>query len=725
MFFAFCSRFYWQLGGTYLDACLQFYGIGTTTSRYSTIAVLQGLVALPHAFLILKMVLASLYNRSLVFTFRSAKSKRPRRRGGLLTSKLKKARSTRLVCSRRSKATNRVVSFASRSVTRELRSWVARAYHYLWSRHGILGVEGKYFHTILFIREVVETSLQTNQAYRMSFYLARVWLNRFYVTLLVVNCWLTPLIHFAYKKNEAKKRLVVLICDCALDLVVSVVIPCTILATYYGSYDETLKGFDPMLWYDDVWYLHAAHDFQILLVTSWRDLGTRLVFALGMVVVMSDIKDMVQVCAASGNQVLPLASDGTSSLNQHAQAMAPAGPRLETFGDATDTERWLISSRFTFMQQRLRTASTKLSQSKYSHYLAMAAHGLLFLWGAIILGFHVYAESKPDLSQCLLQVRPWGESRPSCSLVLLDCYSSAIAGSEVQVDTQWRILHEGMVVCILIRHCQALEMPPVLQSFSNLEWIKVYNTTILQWDSDAAIATTHHPHLTSLFFIRVNMTGGELPPGLLSANFPAAVIDIEFSVTNLHSLPPDLDTKWPQGVQLYFELSNFTAVPEAVLRMEPMYLSFYGNPIRELPSELFQVDSAIYLHFGNTLVTSLPANVAFNASSLWFFLVTNTQVAYFPAWVDGVIALAFDHNYRSVYASGTPYCSELSEILNGSRTEFTQVASESGGGPPPSVLMNASSANHDLLRKVVSCVPKTAVGMFPLAFEDEKYGLAG
>ncbi|EEY69512.1 uncharacterized protein PITG_18807 [Phytophthora infestans T30-4] len=95
-----------------------------------------------------------------------------------------------------------------------------RIYSKVWGRQGVLGVNGGHFHAILVTRELVETALQTQQAYRMSWYLPRWLLNRFYLCLLVLNCWSSVFIYsLLFKKNEARRRFACLLCDCILDLV--------------------------------------------------------------------------------------------------------------------------------------------------------------------------------------------------------------------------------------------------------------------------------------------------------------------------------------------------------------------------------------------------------------------------------------------------------------------------------------------------------------------------
>lgn len=548
----------------------------------------------------------------------------------------------------------------------------------------------------------------------MSVYLSCVWRNRFYVAMLVLNCWLTPLIHHLYKKNEAKKRLLCLVCDCALDLTASVAIPITILATYYASHVSTGSLIDMFGSYDEAVFMQAVNELQMLFVVSWSDLGTRLVFSLGLIIAMSDIKELL-VGVYITNQVNPLSAIVSGATATSRVDPGPSFEKLLTVNVDSVAPEGLTRP------QHVQVAPEELTTSeKLSHLVSALIHGSFFVWGAVVLGLHMYAESHVDLIQRPFQVRPWGKATHVYSLVPLNCYSSGISGAEEEVDAQWRIVDFEATVHIQIRHCEALEVPPVLQKFSQLLSIKLYNTAVATWNNDAAITSTHHPHLSTLFFVCVNMTDDELPSGLLSPDFPATVTDIDFSVTYLRSLPSDLDRKWSGTTALYFERGAFTAVPDVVLRMKPIFLLFYGNPIRELPSELFESELIMFLHIGDSLVTSLPTDVTFdsNAISLWYLYVSNTQLSYFPAWVDGMVNAALANNRMPLFAADTPYCSQLEQIQAGSASEF--VVAQSDQLIPPSVLMDASPDYLDVLQKSMSCSMNDAAVFFPLALEDQK-----
>lgn len=420
--------------------------------------------------------------------------------------------------------------------------------------------------------------------------------------MTVLNCWVLPLVTWVYKHNEVKKRLVCLVCNWALDLISSIVVPCVILSSYVGLYNSEIRGFDIALWYADVWLEHVVHDFQLLLVASWCALAIRVGFSIGILLAMSDIKDLVEI----------------DDLYQQASL--------------------------------LNGVSVPYRRGRGALALRIM-RGLFAFWGGIVLALHVSSDSTPVMAQCLLQVRPWGRSQPACSLVLIDCYSSEINGLSSQLEQQWSQVDHEMVKRIIIRHCTALEMPPMLRDFHHLKSLIVFNSTLVDWNEDATITNSFHPELGSVTLIRVNLNDGELPMGLQSTDFPATLVDIELSTTNLHTLPPDLDTKWPKYGTLYLEKCAFTSIPDVVFRLGPVYLSFQGNPIRELSSEAFGVESLMYLHLGDSLLTALPESVEPRPGSTPFYLlVTNTQVATIPSWI----------NEREVefglIATGSPLC---------------------------------------------------------------------
>ncbi|KAG6951143.1 hypothetical protein JG688_00013865 [Phytophthora aleatoria] len=176
---------------------------------------------------------------------------------------------------------------------RESNCRISSAYKAALVKSGLIGVNGPYFDVVLLWREVVETALQTQQAYKMSLLLPRTQLNRSYIVLLVLNCWSTALVHSAFHAHSATRRLCAIVCDCVLDLVTSVGITATILVIYSSDFDFDENGFPVVKWYEDVWIVHAINEFNFVMVASWGDLIMRVVFALSMIGNTSNMKKLL------------------------------------------------------------------------------------------------------------------------------------------------------------------------------------------------------------------------------------------------------------------------------------------------------------------------------------------------------------------------------------------------------------------------------------------------
>ncbi|KAG7379389.1 Centrosomal protein of 41 kDa [Phytophthora pseudosyringae] len=622
------------------------------TQYYHTIAVVHGCLAAIHFLYLVWMIGWSLQKRRLVFAVFSVFA-----RSGTSTHALNGQTGN-----------------------------ISRLYNAALSKTGVLGVDGPYFDLVLLFREIVETALQTQQAYRMSVLLPRTELNRGYSAMLVINCWSTALVHSVFRVDATRRRLLAVVCDCALDLVTSVGITTVLLSIYYPDFDVALTGFPPHKWYEDVWNIHVISEFQIMLVSSWGDLTLRVVFALSMISNMNNMKKLLS---------MKMPRRQKPKINHQVTVVLPLNPAPS---DVTDSR----------------------TQSKLDIVLASESRVtqiLFFMWGTAILVAHLYAESIPGLPQCKMQVKPWITSKPSCSLLVLDCYESTICGKASEFITQWGDFDRKTTRRVVIRHCPQLEVPDLLAEFSRLTVLKFYNSTITSWNESAALSQLYHPNLTTLYLVRVNMTNGELPAGLLGDDFPQALADIEFCTTNLRSLPDDFDLKWPQLSSIYLENCEFTEVPASLARLAPQDLSLAMNRISTLPSSLFEGHVG-YLHVGSTLISELPA--LSDAFSSLVLRVDNTNVSFFWDWIDP-IATGSGPSTSVIYpilATNSPYCSDLERIYGGEQTKFSAPWRDGQSR----ILSNASVENWPILQSTVSCNPWPRT-WYPLDFEDAYSGI--
>lgn len=242
---------YVKLQDTSLNFYFESFQIGMPPPHHRTIAIVHAVMAALHAVFVFLMLGGSVWQRSLAFTPWSS-------------------------CNAEDKHEE---TGNSRTISAVLRSFT-KVYTTVSDRHGICGVNSDYFHVVLIVREVIETALRTSQAYRMSVLLPRTILNRFYVLLLVMNCWSSVVVYSTFfKGDEARRRFVCVVLDCMLDLMACVGVGLLILLNYIKYYSHDMQGFDDSLWRDDEWAARAINEFRMVVVTSWSDLASRAIFS--------------------------------------------------------------------------------------------------------------------------------------------------------------------------------------------------------------------------------------------------------------------------------------------------------------------------------------------------------------------------------------------------------------------------------------------------------------
>ncbi|KAJ8566580.1 hypothetical protein ON010_g6544 [Phytophthora cinnamomi] len=674
------AHYYWM---PYLDLITESFQIGMPRPYHHPIAIAHITMSAMHAIAILLMLGGSIWQRSLAFTPWAS-----------CTAEVKTEET-------KSDRTNSAV----------LRSFT-KAYDKVSDRHGLFGVNGVHFHRIQACREVIQTVFQTHQAYRMSMLLPRTLLNRFYVILIAMNCTSWAAVNsFFFQGDEARRRLAVIVLDCTLNLMACVGVQVIVVLSYSNLFDLKLQPRNYLVWYDNETIAIAVNEFQTVVIVSWMDLVSRIIFSLGLIATTTTLKELLQRLPRNTRRVSLPALPDEDTLRKEAWG-DQLGDIVPVSTVKSGPKRLLLT-----LSRRGRGTNIRLRPKPLA---LRAVYFFMGGWGIVVLGFHMQASVQPLLPQCLVQVRPWAVSRPSCYLAGLDCHALGISGLSDEVDAQWSAFDSSTVVQLLIRHCPALEIPARLSEFHSLRGIKMYNSTIVDWGESVALTETNHPHMLKLSLIRVNMTDGVVPAGLLSVDFPPTVFEIELCVTNVREVPDDLDTIWPSNAYTHIqvEYSHLTVVHPALLRLRPGYLALTGNPITELPPGIFEIDSVILLGISDTNIHELPRNVTKLSASLKWVSMRNTKVSFFWDWADELVEQTANISQPWVAGYST-YCDDLAKIENGTVLGFNVPLVPEYS----QTLMNASKENLQVIRKTVNCDARTGLpsggGMFyPLLFED-------
>ncbi|ETL50427.1 hypothetical protein L916_00334 [Phytophthora nicotianae] len=157
------------------------------------------------------------------------------------------------------------------------------------------------------------------------------------------------------------------------------------------------------------------------------------------------------------------------------------------------------------------------------------------------------------------------------------------------------------------------------------------------------------------------MTGGLLPAGFQSPDFPPSLFDIEFCATNLRVMPDDLDLKWPRQGGIQFEYCHLTSFSSVFLRLEPKFLVLTGNPMTEVPADVFEIPGLRTLGLGQLNLNELPRNVMNPAASLIAIFLDGTNISYFWPWMDDSVTM---EKCGILIAPLTSECSRLAPVDN-------------------------------------------------------------
>lgn len=540
---------------------------------------------------------------------------------------------------------------------------------------GVFGIQSTHFRVLYTLREFVEVGAQIVQSYTFSRLITRVWINHVFVILVVLNCTSTALLYPALRRweriaqfvslpsvlhpvappqgiisqhlqqqSKTKKRsgfspafarLMCILIDCVLNVGTSIILPAIVFWHYARQYEPDEFSFPLALLYSDTEFLSLIQENQAIFARSKWDAVYKLVPHLNIFFCLLVVASMLRNAQVSGNATIT-----SSPRSSHSSKL-----------DSRSTKSGPLYNEFSYVQRHFQLQKKdKSTISRIKQYFVTVT----FIAIAItVMCLHLHATLRSSSAVharalCRQGLNPWFSSKDSCAVVEFNCHRQSVRSPPVDAF-DW--LDPTTVSTVLFTHCPALVVPPAIRSFSSLIGLEIYNCTVVEWGTEAALSNDLHPHIIFLVFALVNMTG--LPPGVLQTPFPEKLGDIELSHTNLSSVPASLSTVWANVALVYIEYSLFVDAPAELLSIPALSeLSLIGNGISVLPehfSEMIVTDSYVFLALCSNPLESLPKAIRHDLT-FGFLSLENTEMTELPEWVSERV----DEN---VYLSGSPICS--------------------------------------------------------------------
>ncbi|DAZ95222.1 TPA: hypothetical protein N0F65_003457 [Lagenidium giganteum] len=268
----------------------------------------------------------------------------------------------------------------------------------------------------------------------------------------------------------------------------------------------------------------------------------------------------------------------------------------------------------------------------------------MVLWGTGVLVVSIVASGvfwspETSYSQCIDRLHPWFTNRVSCVGRAINCSELGIQGNKTDITSVLDTISPYLLGNLAFTDCPRLEIPSAIHNFSGIQTIAIHQSTLIEWNAEAAITNVTFPHLQSLQMLdsRVHCK----PFGLTTHRFPSSFEWLRLKSTDVESFIHDVtDTWWsthyfhcmkcglrtlPRALDyiddlMDLQVGNNSLTDIEVARLEHKaalrYLTVPWNPITTLPDEVWHLlDQLFYLDIQATNISTVTAAQAKYASS--------------------------------------------------------------------------------------------------------------
>ncbi|KAJ0406002.1 hypothetical protein ATCC90586_001348 [Pythium insidiosum] len=511
----------------------------------------------------------------------------------------------------------------SASTAKALLTSISRWILFVLGRRGLLGVESPHFEVVFLVRETVEIISQIVQLHNLSGLLSVAWINDVLVALVTLDCWSTPVLQHVYRRQPTLQRVLCVTCDILLTFSTCVVIPFLIFVPFALEFEYDTFTFSDETLYNDRLFANLVLQSRAVFALSAVDGFTKLVPHIGIFGGLRAVRGFLRPSLTARD------SGKAERLNGSVDAVvAPSAP-------------WLRALQSTFTSRR------KLMHRARA-VVIHCTHVVLVVLGCVIVGIHVHANTTYTLLNdgCQQRVHPWLVSDPSCSILEYSCLRErSVSPNETAFDG----LNQQAVLILILAHCPALVVPPVLHLLPNLIGMEIYNSTLIDWSASASLDAAVHTRMAYFALVHSNLSA--LPDGLMPQPMPPLLLDIELIATNLTTLPAYLPQRWTSMSILYVECSLLSTVPDALMQMNLFDLSVAHNRIESIAALADMNSSPFRLSLAGNPLKNVTLELSDDVS-IAFLSLLRTPVSAVPAW-------ASQHVTDRAYLGDTPFCDKL------------------------------------------------------------------
>lgn len=493
------------------------------------------------------------------------------------------------------------------------------------------GLRGRYFTIGFFIRETIESTLQTTQALQSSQSLSNVFVNQSYGVLIFLNCFACIVLPKLYRDNMAKGRLVCVLVDLTLDFAWGTVIPLVMFWPYLRMfYDYQRDAYVPVPTED------VQKEVEFIVVMSLPD------FILSTFPFMSSAANMHSIKRLLSNYENELMTNTVST--REGFARSPAA-RVTV----TNVVRVGCIDRVLTENRGIRRWGGRIFQALFLLY------GVLILAISVSSRLYTAGSTTSMLFPCLHRVYPWLSRKEACVGRVIDCAVADLDGSIEEITVALDSYDEKTLTNLVFTHCPRLEIPPAIHRFDHLSILTIRDCGVHQWTAEAAVFEQSMHTLQTIRF--TNVTFADVPEGLIKYPLPSSLEWLSLADSNIAAFDHLIGDHWKRLKYLYCDNCGYAWFPTIVATMsELLELSLMYNSIPVIEDrDVEQLAQMENFWIDGLPVTSLPDTLWRMCDQFDEFSIQNTSVSSIPDWVSEIAS----SNLR-LYAFGTPLCADES-----------------------------------------------------------------
>ncbi|RLN57458.1 hypothetical protein BBJ28_00020206 [Nothophytophthora sp. Chile5] len=518
------------------------------------------------------------------------------------------------------------------------------------------------FPTAFVVREMVAVGALSYQTYQSSHLLPRVELNSLTAAVLVAACWATPILQLLLRKCLALERVLSLASSFVLCTFLAKVVPLLLFTSYAEVFAMTDEAFGGKMVYDPAFVAVLAPENRLMFASTVGDFIAKILPFLCSFVTLVMLESLLsrrveKVTPQENNTWVEPIQNPVEAVEMDVETPNEQGDALSA---DVDVETGVTDGKSDEAKAEdkprtpEKTVPATQGPAKPCSWPFLLLKLLFFVWGAVVLAFHLQAQSRATATStapplgCLSATRPWLGGNTSCLSFVYDCHAQRTSSPSDATFQALKLDTEALGMLSFV-HCPALIVPSALQWFPNLYSVHVFNSTLYAWGPASALVNLYHQRLVSVVLVYVKLAA--FPEGLM-AHLPETTVNLQFFATSLPSIPSDLGTKWGVGRtpigRVGFEYGMLTNVSAETFQLSVTSLSLAGNYIFVLP-QLAQVPAATFLPQlildANPLML-LPPVSSFVIGDL---SAENTKLTVLPGWTKTQVK-------RPMHLHGSPFC---------------------------------------------------------------------